>query len=91
MHDVAHDTDFRIAASGPGGLGVVTIDHVLPSQLSASVKSFSELSDLDPTAVHAEAELHEIEFSCAGSVEAGVGMSRSVQDEPSHASANGSE
>ena len=90
MHDVAHDTDLRIAASGPGGLGVVTIDHVLPSQLSASVKSFSELSDLDPTPVHADAELHEMEFTCAGNVEVGVGMSRSVQDEPSQTSANGS-
>jgi hypothetical protein len=74
-----HETPFRLPP-----LGVVSIVHVLPSQLSASVRPL-----VSPTAVHADADVHDTPCRWHCVVPLAVGVVWIVQVLPSHRSASG--
>jgi hypothetical protein len=54
-----HDTPNRPLSVEPTGLGVGWTDHLWPFQRSASVKYSRALVPKPPTAVHAEADVHD--------------------------------
>src|SRR5579863_2425823 len=55
-----HDTLFRSLSSTPGGLGVAWTDHVAPCHASARVLATKWWFSVNPVAVQAVAEVHEM-------------------------------
>ena len=83
VHATPDNESFEV----PVGLGVAWMFQVVPFHDSASVvELWVELSDAEPTAVHAVAEAHDTEFRDA-LVPGGLGVVRMLQAVPFHASA----
>jgi hypothetical protein len=68
-----HDTPDRTVFDAPAGLGVVWIDHLLPSQRSASVTVVVPLEEW-PTAVQALADVHDTPDRTVFDAPAGLGV-----------------
>jgi hypothetical protein len=83
-----HDTLTSSLRVPPTGFGAGTMDQDEPFHASASVTTETLLGASDPTAVHAEAEVHDTASSALPRTPAGFGVGTMDQDEPSHCSAS---
>lgn len=68
---VVHETSESPLEVAPAGLGVGSLDQLVPFQISARVSEVPALLYWDPTAVQAVADVHETEENPALWAEAG--------------------
>jgi hypothetical protein len=85
---VVHDTPLTATAAAPLGVGLATIDQVVPFQRSMSTCGAELFADL-PTAMQLDTVEHEMPARFAETAPAGIGMLTIDQLVPFHRSTSG--